>query len=1123
MHSTYKIIIAFSFLAVMASCSGKMEDQDKKFKKISSDWSGITFKNELKETVDFNIFNYLYFYNGGGVAVGDLNGDGLMDLFFTSNQNPNKLYMNQGEMKFKDITEKAGVAGFDSWTTGVNIADVNGDGLLDIYVCYLGEFRDYKSRNQLFINLGNDEEGVPTFEDKAIEYGLDLVGFSTQSAFFDYDLDGDLDMFMLNHSVHNNGTFGKSVLRYQSHELSGDKLFRNDNGRFTNVTEGSGIYSSVIGYGLGVVVSDVNLDGYPDLYIGNDFHENDYLYLNKGDGTFQEALNQSIMHTSHFTMGVDCGDFNNDGFPDIFSLDMLPADPKILKASAGEDPYDVFNFKLNFGFTHQFARNTLQLNNGNGTFSEIGLFAGLEATDWSWSTFFADLDLDGQKDIYVANGIVRRSNDLDYINFITNDSIQMRLRQELTEAELTLVEKMPRIKLPNYAFKNNGDSTFSNVSQQWGLDYASYSNGAVYADLDNDGDLDLVVNNINDEAFLFQNNTIDKKAGAGANYLQLQFNGDEKNKFGIGTKIFLYSGGGMQMQEVNPVRGFQGAVDYRLTFGLGTNTKVDSLLVIWPDFSYQVQYNLTANQALSLYKSEVSGKFDYSRFHQSQPVFKDVTTQHTIAFEHKEPKFVEFTREPLIPHMFSMEGPALAVGDVNGDGLEDVFFGGAKWQSSEIYLQSKEGKFILKEQAALKVDSVSEDVSATLVDADNDGDLDLVVVSGGNEFAGNSPHNLVRLYFNNGKGEFSRSPNLPEIYATGSVVAVADYDGDGDTDLFIGSRAITSNYGKKPDSYLLENDGKGIFKDVTASKAPDLKTFGFIKDVQWIDLDKNGLPDLVVAAEWSPITIFQNKSGALVKLDEEMTGLKNTNGWWNTIIPGDFDKDGNIDFVAGNLGLNSKLKASKDLPLRMYVNDFDDNGSYEQILSHYIEGKEYPFHTKDELVQQIPSLKKKFLSYARFAEADLRDVFGKKLETAAVFEVHTFATSKIKNLGNFRFEVEALPAAAQFSPILTGLVDNFSHSNLTELLLAGNFYPVNVQRGRYDALFGLYMKANDKGHLEPVPAVNSGFSVEGEVRQMKKIRIGDNDHLILVKNNGKPVIMKISKATPISQMAQVGI
>lgn len=1080
-------------------------EKDARFRNVPSAESGVEFVNDLKETVDFNIFSYMYFYNGGGVAVGDLNGDGLMDLYFTSNQQPNKLYLNLGNLNFQDISKEAGVEGFNSWTTGVTMADVNGDGLLDIYVSYLGDYLEFKSQNQLFINTGNNEDGLPVFEDRAGDYGLNLIGFSTQAVFFDYDLDGDLDMFMLNHSVHNNGTFGKSSLRETSHPLAGDKLLRNDGGNFVEVTASSGIYSSAIGYGLGVVVADVNLDGYPDIYVGNDFHENDYQYINNGDGTFTNQLASAMMHTSHFSMGVDFGDINNDGFPELVTLDMLPNDPKILKASAAEDPYDVYNFKLNYGYTHQFARNTLQLNNGNGTFSEIGMMAGIHATDWSWSTFFADFDLDGYKDLYVANGILRRSNDLDYINFITDEEIQYRLGGNLTEKELALTENMPTIKLPNYVFKNNGDLTFSDISKDWGLDVESYSNGAAYVDLDNDGDLDIVVNNINDKAFILENQTISTHVPSSHGFLKMVLIGKGQNHFGIGARVLAYTKGEMQIQENNPVRGFQSASDYRLNFGFGKADQVDSLIIVWPDFTFQVLEDIPLNQTLKVHQEEARGKFDYGRFHPTNSLVENVTQTLQIDFKHEENLFNEFTREPLIPHMLSAEGPAAAVADINGDGLEDIFIGGAKHQPGRFFLQDKEGDFSPQYSETVSLDSLREDVSAIFADFNNNGFPDLMVVSGGNEFSGNSIQNSPRLYLNDGKGHFSASTDFPEIYLTGSVVAAGDFDHDGDLDLFIGARTTPWQYGVKASSYLLKNDGKGNFTDVTRAKAPELLDYGFVKDAKWVNLNKGEYPDLVIASEWAPITIFRNNGGSLKILPLDGTGLEHTHGWWNTIVPGDFDGDGRMDFIAGNLGLNSKLKASLEEPLRMYVADFDQNGTKEQILSHFMKGKEYPFHTRDELFKQIPSLKKDHFSYTKFAEADLGDLFAKGIiEKADLYEAYQLRSLGILNLGDYRFKVDTLPLGVQASALMTGYFDEDSGYTF----LGGNFYPVNVQMGRYDASWGSVLKFDpEENRFVLVLPTTSGLSIQGETRKILPIKIKGKDHFIFIKNNEKPEVV----------------
>lgn len=1098
-------VLLTGVLALLLNGCGQ-GDKEARFRNVPPSETGVDFVNQLEETVDFNIFSYMYFYNGGGVAVGDLNGDGLMDIYFTSNQHPNKLYLNRGNLRFEDISSVAGVEGFNSWTTGVTMADVNGDGLLDIYVSYLGDYLEYKSQNQLFINTGNNPDGLPVFEDRAGDYGLNLIGFSTQAVFFDYDLDGDLDMFMLNHSVHNNGTFGPSSLRETSHPLAGDKLLRNDNGNFVEVTASSGIFSSVIGYGLGVVVSDVNLDGYPDIYVGNDFHENDYLYINQGDGTFSNELASSMMHTSHFSMGVDFADINNDGFPELFTLDMLPEDPKILKASAAEDPYDVYNFKLNYGYTHQFARNTLQLNNGNGTFSEIGMMAGVHATDWSWSTFFGDFDLDGYKDLFVANGILRRSNDLDYINFITDEEIQYRLGGNLTDKELALTENMPTIKLPNYVFRNNGDLTFSEISEEWGLNVESYSNGAAYADLDNDGDLDIVVNNINDKAFILENRTLSGDAPSGPGFLKIELKGTGKNRFGIGAKALAYTDGKLQILENSPVRGFQSASDYRLNFGVGDDDQVDSLIIVWPDFSFQVMEGIPINQTLQVRQEEASGKFDYGRFHQQNTLLENVTQAVNIDFKHEENLFNEFTREPLIPHMMSAEGPAAAVGDINGDGLEDVFIGGGKHQPARFFLQNTQGTFQPMVSEALSLDSLREDVSATIADFNNDGFPDLLVVSGGNEFSGNAIQNSPRLYLNDGRGNFSASSRFPEIYLTGSVVVEGDFDHDGDLDLFIGARTIPWQYGVKASSYLLENDGNGNFRDVTREKAPELLDFGFVKDAQWINLSQGEFPDLVIASEWAPITVLRNEKGELKALPLEGTGLEHTHGWWNTIIPGDFDGDGKVDFIAGNLGLNSKLKASMEEPVRMYVADFDDNGTQEQILSHYMKGKEYPFHTRDELTKQIPSLKKDHLSYTGFAEADLGNLFAEgTLEKAAVFEAYQMRSLAVMNLGDYRFRIDTLPLEVQASPLKTGYFE--ASSGLA--ILGGNFYPVNVQMGRHDASWGSVLEFDsDRQKFQTVLPTSSGLSIQGQTRKILPIQIKGKTHFIFIRNNQSPEVVR---------------
>lgn len=1094
-----------SFLLLFAllwSCS--KEKTDHVFRTVKSEESGITFSNELKETVEFNIFNYLYFYNGGGVATGDVNGDGLLDIYFTANQKPNKLYINQGNFKFKDVTGQSGVAGAEGWKTGVTMADVNGDGRLDIYVSYLGDYLIYKGKNLLFINNGNDENGNPVFEERGSEYGLDLVGFSTQAAFFDYDRDGDLDMFMLTHSVHGNGTFANASLRKKTHALAGDRLMRNDDGKFIDVTTESGIYSSALGYGLGVAVSDINMDGWPDVYVGNDFHENDYLYLNQQDGTFKEILEEQMMHTSRYTMGVDFADFNDDGFPDLIAMDMLPDDPQRLKASMAEDPYDVYKFKQSFGYNHQFTRNTLQINNQDGTFSDIGLMAGVAATDWSWASFFADFDLDGKKDIFVSNGILRRSNDLDYINFIEVDSIQRRMApQGMSKRELELIKKMPKVKIPNYLFVNNGDSTFRNVASEWGMDAPTCSQGAAYADLDNDGDLDLVVNNMDEDASLFENRTIaaangdvNKKQNS---FLQVALKGSAKNVFGLGAKVWVYQNGRLQLQECMPTRGFQSAVDYRLTFGLADNRKVDSLIVVWPDGKFQKLESIDGDRQLVLQEGEATGIFNYKTFHNKDQIFSRAGL--SLAYTHEENAFTEFDREPLIPHMMSAEGPAVAIADVNGDQRDDIFVSNGKRRPAHLFIQDADRSFVESSRELFEKDFSYEHTGAEFFDADGDGDHDLFLVAGGNEYYGRSQFRRMQLHLNDGKGNFTPSNRLPEIFTTSSCVKLVDIDGDGDLDAFIGGRAEPWTYGKKADSFILINQGDK-FTDETARIAPVLKEFGFVTDARWADIDNDKDPDLIIAAEWRSITILVNTAGKFDLLPVDESGLANTNGWWQTVEVADLDDDGDPDFLFGNIGLNSRLTASQKHPVKMYVADFDKNDSLDQVLTHWMADKEYPFHTRDELTKQMPFLKKRYLSYQKFSEASISDMFtDAQLSDAEQFEAVTFASVWVENLGNKKFSVHQLPGAAQMSAVRSFLVKDFDGDGVSDVLLAGNLYRINIQLGRYDASYGLLLKGRKNGRFLPVPAATSGFSVKGEVRALKEFNIGGKVYYLAIRNN----------------------
>lgn len=1091
--------IALLLLIVSTACRPELT----RFELLGAETTGIDFQNTLEETPQMNIFNYLYYYNGGGVAAGDLNGDGLPDLYFTSNLEDNRLYINQGDFVFNDITEAANVAGQSGWTAGVTMADVNGDGRLDIYVSQLGDYQNIRGKNQLYINLGNDEAGNPTFENQASQYGLDLVGFSTQAAFFDYDLDGDLDMYMLNHSTHANGTFGRATLRQKKHPLAGDKLLRNPGiypgqavRKFEDVTDSSGIYSSALGYGLGITVGDINWDGYPDVYVGNDFHENDYLYINNGDGTFSEQLEEFLRHTSRFSMGNDIGDINNDGLPDMLSLDMLPSDPVMLKMSAGEDAYDVYNYKLKFGYNHQFARNTLQLNQGNGYFSEIGLLAGVYATDWSWSGLIADLDLDGHKDLYIANGIKRRSNDLDYIKYVSNDAVQRQLEGDLTSDDLALIDNLPIIKIPNVAFANQGNLRFDNVSERWGLGQESFSNGSVYADLDNDGDLDLVTNNIDQPAFIYRNLTVENSQGE-RNFLKVKLAGEGLNPQGVGTKIIIPLDSQQIIHEVFTTRGYQSAVPADVVVGLGQRTQVDSLLVIWPDHRFQLLQNVEVNQTIKLQQSDAAGKYNFSST--TKPVFVEMDSALVPNYVHQENQFIEFNREALIPHMSSTEGPKLAVADVNGDGLEDFFVGGAKRQPGAIYVQTSQG-FKLTNQAVFTTDSVSEDIGVQFVDVDNDQDHDLVVVSGGNEFQGEAEALLVRLYQNDGQGNFTQNRQaMPNVFVNGSCVRAADFDQDGDQDLFIGGRVVTRNYGKTPASYLLQNDGQGNFSVKTEGIAEELLRVGMVKDAQWVDIDSNGYPDLVVAGEWMPITIFLNESGKLTR--SAVPSLANSNGWWNTVEIADIDGDNDLDIIAGNLGLNSKLRASSEEPLSLVVKDIDDNGTIEQLLFHYVDGEKRLFATKDELSSQLVEIKNRFESYTEFARADVENIFpDEMLQGAEHRDVYELRSGVFVNEGNLNFWFKPFPIQAQFAPINAMQLADVDGNDKVDLLAAGNFYEVTIERGRYDASYGTLLKNIGQGEFSLVSNDQSGLYMTGQVRDMAEIDYQNGKIIVVARN-----------------------
>ena len=1037
--------------------------------------TGVAFVNALPEDSAFNIQKYLYYYNGGGVAAGDIDGDGLPDLYLTSSLGSNRLYLNKGGFHFEDITASAGVADSVGWKTGVAMADVNGDGRFDIYVSGVS-YLTMHGRNVLYINNGD-----LTFTDRTREYGLEHVGYSTQVAFFDYDGDGDLDMYLLNHSVHTERGVSSQPQRTPRHPRAGDKLFRNDRGRFVDVSERAHIYGGVEGYGLGVVASDLNLDGCPDLYIANDFQENDFLYWNNCDGTFTEGIARAAPHTSRFSMGVDAADFNNDARPDLVVLDMLPDREEILKTSANAESFNVFNLKLQAGYHAQYARNTLQLNRGRGLFSDIGYLAGVYATDWSWAPLFADLDNDGYKDLFITNGIYRRPNDLDYLSY---------------------QKPLPQVPLASYAYRNNGDLTFTNMADSWGLARPGFSNGAAYVDLDNDGALDLVVNHINAPASIYRNRARETNGSA---YLQVRLQGSGANSAGIGAKVIVREGGRTQFLEQMPARGFESSVDPRLHFGLGRSKRVDSLTVIWPDRSYQVLTNLPVNQTITLSQKDATGRFAYPG--SGAALFTDVTSQVKIDFTHQENTFYDYNREPLMPHLLSTEGPALAVGDVNGDGLDDIYVGGAKWQAGRLFVQQRDGAFRAQREPAIAADSLSEDVDAVFFDADRDGHPDLYVVSGGNEFWANDAALRDRLYINDGRGSFLRAEHaLPDFFHNGSCVVPADFNGDGHIDLFVGSRVVARQYGRTPRSYLLQNDGTGggRFTDVTSEQAPMLADAGMVSAAAWVD------DALIVVGEWMPVRVFRREHGKFVDRTAE-SGLAGTNGWWNSVTAADMNGDGRRDLVLGNLGLNSYIRASRTEPARLYVNDFFGNGTLEQILTFYKHGVSYPIAGRDELVRLIPQLRSKYPSYAAFGASGIEDIIpATELARAAVLEAREFATSVALNMGNGTFELHPLPTEAQFAPVYAALADDFDRDGHVDLLLGGNFYGVTPVQGRYDASYGQLLRGDGTGRFDVVDLDASGLVIEGQVRHMATIKGPRGERLIVVaRNNDRVQVLRV--------------
>jgi hypothetical protein len=1082
-------LILYVSLILLISCKQKKESaqQNSLFKLIPSASTGISFNNKVKDDGDYNVFNFRNFYNGAGVAIGDVNNDGKPDIFFTSNQGENKLYINKGNWKFEDATAKAGLKGYRRWHTGVTMVDINGDDWLDIYVSNSGGLGNADRANELYIN---QKDG--TFKEEAVKYGLADKGLSTQAIFFDMDHDGDLDCFVLNNSYRPIGSFGySSSLRSIRDSGNGDRLYRNDNGKFVDISAQAGIYGSEIGFGLGIGAADLYNSGWDDLYVSNDFFEHDYLYKNQHAGKFKEVIDDALGHMSLSSMGSDIADINNDGLLDIFTTDMLPENDYRLKTTTRFDEYDIYNAKLKNSFHHQFTTNCLQLNNGDGTFSEIADLAGVNATDWSWGALCFDFNNDGWKDVFVTNGISRDLTNQDFLSYFSSQEVMDEVKHGGFKAK-TLLDKMPKTRISSYGFVNQKDLRFKNESVSLGLSTPSFSNGAAYGDLDGDGDLDLVVNNENGEAFIYRNMTSERLH---AHYLKVNLKGKGMNTFGIGAKVTIYTNGMPQLLEQMPTRGFESSVEPVLDFGTGSYKKVDSLKVVWPDMKMQVLKNISTNATITLTQTDAKLTFIPSAG-KAKSYYKNITATNINGdIYHKENDYKDFDNQRLIPKMLSTEGPKLAVADVNGDGLEDFFVGGATGDTAKLFIQQPNGTFVQKKQYAFEQDKNSEDIGALFFDADHDGDMDLVVVSGGNLEKEGSINLLARLYINDGKGNFTRKFNgWPLVSINASCVRL-----NANGDLFIGARCVPGSYGVIPSSKLLRNDGHGNFADVTNTIAPDLLKLGMVTDAKWADIDGTGKNSLIVVGDWMPVTILKYVNGKLEKTGE----IANSSGWWNCITVVDLYGDGKMDIIAGNTGLNSKIQADVNHPAKLYVSDFDSNGQVECIPVYYkTDDKAYPFNLHDDIIRQLPYLKKKFLRYDAYAGKGIEDIFtAEELQKASVLTVTQAQSCIFYNNGKGEFKMQPLPVRTQFSPIFSILVTDINNDGIKDLFLGGNFYGLKPEIGRYDANYGLTLLGNKQKRFDYLPPVTSGLFVKGEVRDVAPIKTKNGTQIIVARNN----------------------
>jgi hypothetical protein len=1099
------VCVALVFTIFIVSCKNK-EQGNTLFQLVEN--TGINFQNNVEDGRIENSFLFRNFYNGAGVAIGDINNDGLADVFLTSNAGNNKLYLNKGDFKFEDISKKAGIIEDDKWNTGVVFADVNGDGWLDIYVCSSGHMSTGNRKNKLYINNHN-----LTFTESAAKYGLDISAYTTQVSFFDYDMDGDLDCFMINNSpipVNQLQFSNRRDLPEKEWPVAdflkggGDHLFRNDNGHFTEVTKQAGIHGTLISFGLGVSVGDINGDGYPDVFVSNDSYERDYLYINQKNGTFRDELENWMQHTSFSSMGADIADINNDGYPDLFTTDMLPVNDYRLKTTGAFDNIDLFNAKLKAGFYYQYTQNCLQLNNKDGIFKDIANYSGVAATDWSWGALMFDMDNDGWNDIYVCNGVNRDVTNLDFMNFFADETYHKMVLSGKKKEIDQLLKQIPKTPLLNKVYRNKGNLKFEDIGQAWGFTQPTFSNGAAYGDLDNDGDLDLIVSNENQPAFIYKNNSRELNKN---NYIGIMLKGNNLNTFAIGSKIKLFAGGQIFTREMVPSRGFQSSVDYKIIIGLGKIAKIDSVIVTWPDRSFSEFLHPQVNKVHVIQQPKEKRMEPDPVKTSSQTFF----TQLQANFDkHQENDVVDFYGERNIPRMLSREGPKAAVGDVNGDGLEDVFIGGTPGHPGQLYLQSEDGKFAKKEEKIFQQFIDFEDVAVLLFDCDRDGDLDLLVCPGGNSEPPNSRQLQLRLFKNDGKGNFSLDDSAFPNVGTNVAVAIADdFNNDGYPDLFIGSRSFPELYGVTPESFVFVNDGKGHFTDVAKTQNPDIANIGMVCGAVWADVTGDAKKELVIVGDWMAPRVFSYNGN---HFEEIKTNLGDMFGWWQTITAADVNGDGRTDLILGNIGENFYLQPDNSHPVKLWINDFDQNNNTDKILSYTIDGKDMPVFLKRDMEEQLPSIKKENLKHEAYAKKTMQDLFPPGILSKSVVKKVNYASSCVAiNQGNGKFTVQKLPSMAQMSCVNVVHCMDLNDDGSPDLVLGGNQFGFLPQFERLDASLGDVLLNNGKGEFTWQDASKTGLQLRGEERDIAEIKTKDGSCLLFLQNNEYPVLFKVNK------------